>query len=151
MFIKIITVGKLKHDTFEKLADEYLKQINWNVEVVELKEDKSTEVKKKIANEGKAIAEKLEKGFLNVILDVDGREFSSLEFASFMGEIKDFENGKICFVIGGAFGLTEEFKKTFDMRISFGKMTLTHQFVRVILLEQLYRAWAILNGKKYHY
>lgn len=151
MFIKIITVGKLKHDTFEKLADEYLKQINWNVEVVELKEDKSSEVKKKIENEGKAIAEKLEKGFLNVILDVDGREFSSLEFASFMGEIKDFENGKICFVIGGAFGLTEEFKKTFDMRISFGKMTLTHQFVRVILLEQLYRAWAILNGKKYHY
>ena len=151
MFIKIITVGKLKHDTFEKLGDEYLKQINWNVEVVELKEDKSTEVKKKIVNEGKAIAEKLEKGFLNVILDVDGREFSSLEFASFMGEIKDFENGKICFVIGGAFGLTEEFKKTFDMRISFGKITLTHQFVRVILLEQLYRAWAILNGKKYHY
>jgi 23S rRNA (pseudouridine1915-N3)-methyltransferase len=151
MFIKIITVGKLKHDTFEKLSDEYLKQINWNVEVVELKEDKSSEVKKKIVNEGKAIAEKLEKGFLNVILDVDGREFSSLEFASFMGEIKDFENGKICFVIGGAFGLTEEFKKTFDMRISFGKMTLTHQFVRVILLEQLYRSWAILNGKKYHY
>ncbi len=152
MFIRIITVGKLKHDTFEKLASEYLQQLSeWKVEVIELKEDKSTTIVKKIKAEGEAIAERLEKGYLNVILDVDGREFSSIEFASFMGEIKDFENGKICFVIGGAYGLTEEFKKTFDMRISFGKMTLTHQFVRVILLEQLYRSWAILKGKKYHY
>lgn len=146
MFIRIITVGKLKHDTFEKLASEYLKQLSeWKVEVLELKEGKSIDV------DAKNIAAKLEKGYLNVILDVDGREFTSMEFATFMGEIRDFENGKICFVIGGAYGLTEEFKKTFDMRVSFGKMTLTHQFARVILLEQLYRAWCILKGKKYHY
>lgn len=152
MFVRVITIGKLKHETFEKLAEDYLKQLSeWKVEVLELKEDKSSNINKKIEAEGAEIAKKLEKGYLNVILDVDGREFSSMEFATFMGEIKDFENGKICFVIGGAYGLTEEFKKTFDMRISFGKMTLTHQFVRVILLEQIYRAWTILKGKSYHY
>lgn len=152
MFIRIITVGKLKHETFEKLSSEYLKQLSsWKVEVVELKEDKSSDIDKKKELEALAIKQKLEKGYLNVIMDVDGRDFSSLEFASFLGEIRDFENGKICFVIGGAYGLPEEFKKTFDMRVSFGKMTFTHQFVRVMLLEQIYRAWSILNGKKYHY
>lgn len=156
MFIKIITVGKLKHDSFQKLAEDYLKRLSsWKVEVIELKESKIEVIDKKIQEEALLIEKKMldakSAGYFTVVLDAVGKEFNSAKFAEFMGEIKDLEGGKVCFVIGGAYGLPEEFKSKFDMRLSFGKMTFTHQFVRVLLLEQIYRASTILSGKKYDY
>lgn len=156
MFIKIITVGKLKHDSFQKLAKEYLKRLSsWKVEVIELKESKIEIIDKKIQEEALLIEKKIDDaksaGYFTVVLDAVGKEFNSAKFAEFMGEIKDLEGGKVCFLIGGAYGLPEEFKSKFDMRLSFGKMTFTHQFVRVLLLEQIYRASTILSGKKYDY
>lgn len=152
MYIKLITIGKLKYDTFAKLAADYTKQLSdWKLELIEIKESKADETAVRIQDDAAEVAKKIPNGFLKVVLDVDGREFSSDEFAEFLEEIRDHEGGKICFVIGGAYGLPEEFKKTFDMRLSFGKMTFTHEFARVLLLEQIYRAWTILKGKKYHY
>jgi 23S rRNA (pseudouridine1915-N3)-methyltransferase len=156
MFIKIISIGKLKHDSFQKLANEYQKRLSgFKVEVVELKESKIDVVDRKISEEAELIGKSLESaksaGYFTVVLDAIGKEMNSTKFAEFMGEIKDLEGGKVCFVIGGSHGLPEEFKSKFDMRLSFGKMTFTHQFVRVLLLEQIYRASTILSGKRYDY
>lgn len=152
VFIKVICVGKLKHKPFKELVEKYMIQLNkWNVSVVEVKESRVNDVARRIAADEEAILKALPAGYIRVVMDAVGDEFSSKKFASYLGKIKDFEGGKICFVIGGPYGFSEEFKDKFDKRISFGKMTFTHEFVRVLLLEQVYRAFAILSGKSYDY
>ncbi len=98
----------------------------------------------------KDIEKHIPEGFFTVVLDEMGEEMNSKKFAEFVETRRD-SGDKICFVIGGAYGFPEEFKNGFDMRLSFGKMTFTHQFARVLLLEQLYRAHTIMSGKEYHY
>lgn len=152
MYIKVICIGKLKHKPFKELVEKYMIQLNkWNVSIVEVKESKITDTDRRIREDEESILKVLPEGYMRVVMDAVGDEFSSKKFASFIGKVKDFEGGKICFVIGGPYGFTEEFKDKFDKRISFGKMTFTHEFVRVLLLEQVYRAFAILSGKKYDY
>jgi len=104
-----------------------------------------------IQKEAKLIQDKLPTNYYTVLLEAKGKEFSSEDFAKFVEQKKNLGGGKICFVIGGAKGLPAEFKKDFDLQISLSKMTFTHQMARVLLLEQLYRAFCIMSGKKYHY
>lgn len=118
--------------------------------MIEVKESKIEDASKRVAADADVISGHLDSGYYNVVLDEIGEEMNSKKFASFMGECKD-EGRKVCFVIGGAYGLPSSFKDGFDMRLSFGKMTFTHQFVRVLLLEQIYRASTIMSGKSYHY
>lgn len=133
MYIRVIAVGKLKNEYLE-LQKEFLKRLgSWNVELVEVEDVK------------------LDSGYFNILLDADGKQFSSGEFADFLVKKRDLDAVKVCFVIGGAMGFKDDFKKQFDMLLSFGKMTFTHQMVRILLLEQLYRAYAISVGKNYHY
>lgn len=152
MYIKVICVGKLKHKPFKELVEKYMIQLNkWNIDILETKESKAKEIEKRIAEDQESVLKVLPQGYIRVIMDAVGDEFSSKKFANYIGGIKDFEGGKICFVIGGAYGFSEDFKNKFDKRVSFGKMTFTHEFVRVLLLEQIYRSFAILSGKKYDY
>jgi 23S rRNA (pseudouridine1915-N3)-methyltransferase len=147
MFIKIIAAGKLKHKTFVGLAEDYIIRLNkWHLNIIEVKDH--GEMIKKTAEE---ITKHIEKDYFTVVMDEVGEEMNSKKFAEFIKKHKDLGHGRVCFIIGGAFGLPEEFKNSFNMRLSFGKMTFTHQFVRVLLLEQLYRAFTIIIGKDYHY
>lgn len=133
MYIRVIAIGKLKNE-YLGLQKEFLKRLgSWNVELVETEEVK------------------LDSNYYNILLDTEGKQFSSEDFADFLVKKRDLDQQKVCFVIGGAKGFDDEFKKQFDMQISFGKMTFTHQMVRILLLEQLYRAYAISVGKNYHY
>lgn len=138
MYIRILTIGKLKN-SYAELASEFLKRLGaWKVEVIELKDESGIEGK-------------MDRDYFSILLDAEGKQLSSEEFAKFMERKKDLEGGKVCFVIGGAKGFETEFKKQFDMQLSLGKMTYTHQMARALLLEQLYRAFAIMTGKEYHY
>ena len=84
-----------------------------------------------------------------IALDIRGKEFSSEELARKISDIS-FNNSRICFIIGGSLGLSDEVKERADLRLSFGKITLPHQLARVVLLEQIYRAFKINSGEAYH-
>ena len=152
VYIKVICVGKLKHKPFKELVEKYMIQLNkWNVSIVEVKESRVKDVDRRISDDEESVLKALPEGHIRIVMDAVGDEFSSKKFAQYLGKVRNFEGGKICFVIGGPYGFSEEFKDKFDKRVSFGKMTFTHEFVRVLLLEQIYRAFAILSGKSYDY
>ena len=142
--LKIISVGRNK--MFRAQEDDYLKRIKSfsKIEILSLKEQKennSEQIKKKEA--GQILSATKGKEFF--ALDPCGKEFTSESFA---GLIK--ENPDAVFVIGGAYGLSEEIVSKSKKSVCLSKMTFTHEIARVLLLEQIYRAFAIINGRKYH-
>ena len=99
--------------------------------------------------EGRDILGRISGGDFVIALDIRGKEFSSEELARKISDIS-FNNSRICFIIGGSLGLSDEVKERADLRLSFGKITLPHQLARVVLLEQIYRAFKINSGEAYH-
>lgn len=155
--IRIICVGKFKEKYWEAASAEYMKRLGayCNVSVIEIKEEPlpsnpspADELKVK-EKEGKAILGKISKGDYVVALDVKGKGLSSEELA---GKIRDiaFTHSTIDFLIGGSLGLSDEVLRRADLRFSFGRITLPHQLARVVLLEQIYRAFKINAGETYH-
>ena len=140
--IKILAVGKVKESCILEGIHEYLKRMKGRIEIVEVKD--STKEK-----EGIEIAGRLEKldGFLAAALDEHGKEFTSLEFSEF---IKANSNRSICFIIGGPDGLDKSILEGVDHTLALSRMTFTHEMARLLLVEQLYRAFSIIEGKKYH-
>ncbi len=161
MQIQIIHVGKTKQSFFRDGEQEYLKRLQpfADIEFIQLKEfgiDSNSPAlrEKAIQEEGKAILEKIKAGGADpilIVLDEQGKQFSSNDFAQKIGHIKDFEGGKITFIIGGPFGLSNEVLKCANLILSFSKFTFTHEQIRLLLLEQIYRAFTILANKTYHY
>lgn len=149
MKIKILCVGKIKERFYSEAVAEYVKRLGrfCNVEIAEVDDCPDGDVEKIKKKEAKALLPGLE-GFC-ICLDIDGKQFSSEEFAQKLKETKD-NSSVITFVIGGSHGLYENVKDLCKMRLSFGKMTFPHQLMRVILCEQIYRAFMILSGSTYH-
>lgn len=158
MNIRLLVVGKLKEKFFKDARNEYLKRLSKysKIEIQEINDEicpsnaskKDEEIIKN--KEGLKLLEKIKKQDYVIILDLMQKEYSSEEFALFLNNC--FTNGKtnLTFVIGGSLGLSEEVKKRANVAISFSKMTFPHQLMRVILLEQLYRAFKINNHEIYH-
>ena len=155
--VKIICIGKFKEKYWEAASAEYMKRLGayCNVSVTELKEEplpsnpsKADELKVK-EKEGAAMLAKVSKSDHVIAMDIKGKELSSEDFA---GRIRDiaFTHSTIVFLIGGSLGLSEEVLGRADLRFSFGKITLPHQLARVVLLEQIYRAFKINAGETYH-
>ncbi|MCK4359925.1 MAG: 23S rRNA (pseudouridine(1915)-N(3))-methyltransferase RlmH [Candidatus Cloacimonetes bacterium] len=156
MHINILMVGKNK-DEFVALAEkEYLKRLQpfLSVNLVIIPSNKinsKAEVEKVKNFESEKILKRItEKSFL-IALDEKGRHYTSIEFANHLNKLLVSQNKPLCFIIGGTYGLANELKKHCDEIISLSKMTFTHQMIRIILLEQIYRAMTIIKGKKYHY
>ena len=156
MKITIIQVGKTKDSYIEEGFAEYVKRLQGfcDLEIVTLKEstgDKNRETHMK--EEGKTILEKLSKydGWHKILLGIKAKNPSSEEFAVQIKDVRDFGKGKILFLVGGPYGVTQEVIKACDEILSFGRMTFTHQMIRLMLLEQIYRAFTIMGGKSYHY
>jgi 23S rRNA (pseudouridine1915-N3)-methyltransferase len=101
--------------------------------------------------EGKKILESFKEGDYTVLLDEKGREFRTVEFSSWLGNRLMQPGRRLVFVVGGAWGFAEEVYKNADMKISLSKMTFPHQLVRLIFIEQLYRALSIMKGSPYHH
>ena len=153
--IKVVCVGKIKDNYLISGIGEYLKRLSSyaKVEIVEVKDEKivsndSDEHVKEI--EGKRIVERLESGYFNIFLDVNGKELSSEELASYTQKLIDNGQGNICFVIAGSLGFSAYALKHANFRLSFSKMTFTHQMIRLLLLEQIYRVFKINNNEVYH-
>ncbi len=156
--VTIIAVGKMQADYYKKAASEYEKRLSayCNIKVVEIAEftinEKNASEKltqKALENEAKNIIDKLPKNALVVSLCIEGKTYTSEEFAQFFNKSAVEGSSHIVFIIGSSHGLANEIKNI-SKKMSFGKMTFAHQLARVMLLEQIYRAFSILNGTKYH-
>lgn len=155
--ISIICVGKLKEQFLRDGCAEYLKRLSpyAKTQIVEIAEERASdnpsasEINNVLQKEGERIIQKIPKGAAVIPLCIEGREFSSPEFASEIEKIS-LSNSKIAFVIGGSFGLSDDVKSLGKIKLSFGKMTLPHQLARLVLTEQIYRAFSIINNSRYH-
>jgi 23S rRNA (pseudouridine1915-N3)-methyltransferase len=148
MRFRFVWIGKTHDAQMRALVDEYLKRLGRFVrcEVTELREGAG---RAGIADESKRIIGALHSDALTVLLDVEGREWSSPQLAA---EVEKWQNGgtkEVAFVIGGPEGVSEEVKARADLRWSLSRLTLTHEMARVVLVEQLYRAYTIIHGMPY--
>jgi 23S rRNA (pseudouridine1915-N3)-methyltransferase len=144
--IKIIAVGKEKSKEINGLIQEYLKRSKWKVEVVELNPAKTLPPTQQKDYEAELIINKLDPKSLIIALDEKGQEMTSIEFAKFL----DSAPKNISFIIGGANGLSPEIFKHATKSISFGRFTYPHLIVRMLLIEQIYRAQTILGNHPYN-
>lgn len=149
--IKIITVGSIKEKYLKDAIEEYSKRLKkyTSIELVEVKDEGLVEEQKAIILEAEKIKKYLSNKDYIITLEIEGKELSSPEFAEKLNQIQ-IENSNIVFIIGGSYGLSQEIKQLSKMHLSFSKMTFPHQLFRVLLLEQIYRAFKILNNESYH-
>lgn len=156
--ITLLTVGKLKEKFYLAAAEEYQKRLKsyCDFSLVELPETRlpddpsAAQIAAGLSKEAELIVQKLPKGAWFCVLTPEGTELSSERLAQKLEEVKLFGRGAACFLIGSSFGIAPEIKKQADFRLSFGPMTFPHHLMRVMALEQLYRAQTILAGTKYH-
>ncbi len=157
--VNIICVGKLKESYWREACEEYAKRLGGYCRfgVVELAEARlgqkpsQNEIKAALSAEAGAMKPYLsQKGAYNIALCVEAPQISSEELAEKIERTAVSGSSVINFIIGSSFGLDEEIKKSADMRLGLSKMTLPHQLARVVLHEQIYRAFSILGGGKYH-
>lgn len=149
--IKIITVGNLKEKYLKEAQEEYIKRIKKysNIEIIEVKDEGLVEENKAINLEGEKIKKYISPKDYIITLEIEGKEYSSPEFAEKINKIQ-IENSNIVFIIGGSYGLSKEIKDMSNLKLSFSKMTFPHQLFRIVLLEQIYRSFKILNNESYH-
>jgi 23S rRNA (pseudouridine1915-N3)-methyltransferase len=155
MKIKIISISKNKFAYITAGEQDYLGRLQRynDVEVLNLKEEPITKNRSSdeiMEIEGDRMLERLDKDYFNVALHVMGKQMASEEFADLIEENRDFKDAKICFIIGGPLGLSQKVLAKANLVLSFSKMTFTHQLIRLLLLEQIYRAFEILKGTGYH-
>ena len=150
MKIKIAWIGKTKEPAIQSLTDEYLKRISRYapVEGIALRDEAA--LLQLCGCAASAKAGKPNSKSTLVLMDSRGKQFSSEEFARFLGEYQDHNPLPLVFAVGPADGFTEGARDAAQRTISLGRMTLTHELGRVILLEQVYRAFTILKGHPYH-
>ena len=152
--IKIICVGKIKETYLNSGISEYLKRLSGycNVEIIEVKDEKisnNTSDEKIKEIESTRILEKIDDKDYVILLDLKGKQLSSVELASKMDSLISQGIGNYAFVVGGSLGVSETLQKKADFLISFSRLTFTHQMVRLLLLEQIYRAFKINNNETY--
>lgn len=149
--IKILCIGKIKEAYLKEAINEYLKRLS-KYEKLEIIEGTDVDLGNPSLNKQKEkeffLKNIKEKDFL-ITLEIEGKEFTSEEFSKKLEDIQ-IHNSNIVFIIGGSDGIDEEIKKKSQLKLSFSKMTFPHQLFRVILLEQIYRAYKIRNHESYH-
>ena len=151
--IKVICVGKIKDNYLTQGISEYLKRLSGycNIEIIEVKDEKINGDENKVKEiESNRLLEKISDKDYVVLLDVLGKELSSEQMASTMQKWLDNGIGNYCFVVGGSLGVSETVKKKANFLISFSRLTFTHQMIRLMLLEQIYRCFKINNNETYH-
>ncbi|MDD6603242.1 MAG: 23S rRNA (pseudouridine(1915)-N(3))-methyltransferase RlmH [Eubacteriales bacterium] len=158
MKTNIIAVGKLKEEYLRDACDEYTKRLVpfTKTVITEIAEERcgdnpsAAEINNVLTKEGERIVSKIPKGSYVIPMCIEGTQLSSPEFSKHIENVAVKGFSEITFVIGGSFGLSEKVKALGNCKLSFGKLTLPHQLMRVVLLEQIYRAFTISAGTKYH-
>ncbi|WML50388.1 23S rRNA (pseudouridine(1915)-N(3))-methyltransferase RlmH [Neobacillus sp. PS3-34] len=158
MNISIVTVGKLKEKYLKMGIEEYLKRLTAyaKVEVIEVADEKAPEELSEIEmqqvkqKEGERILSKIASDAHVIALAINGKMQSSEELADTLDKLATYGKSKIAFVIGGSLGLSDEVLNRANEKLSFSKMTFPHQLMKLILVEQIYRAFRINRGEPYH-
>jgi len=155
MKINLLCIGKTDDKEIKNLINYYLTRLpsHWNFEITEIPDVKNArnltpDLLKK--EEAKLFLNIIENTDLVVLLDEKGKQFTSREFAQKLDSYQNNSIKKICFLVGGAYGFSEEMYQRANEKISISKMTFTHQMIRLFFVEQIYRADQILQGKPYH-
>ena len=156
MKINIITVGKIKEKYLKEAIDEYKKRLSkfCNLSIIEVNEsvarvENDSSIKKSLEDEAQNIISKVKNEYV-IVLDIEGKEYSTVEISEKIKEITLKGASEISFIIGGSYGLDNSIKKRADLRLSFSRLTFPHQLFRVILLEQIYRVFKVINNEPYH-
>ena len=158
MNITIICVGKIKEKFYTMAVDEYVKRLSryCQLKIIELKDEKTPDgasenvvegIKDK---EGSRILEAIKDNSYVIALAIEGKQLDSVELSKKMDQLMIEGNSNVVFIIGGSLGLSKQVLARADYKLSFSKMTFPHQLMRVILLEQVYRAFRISNNEPYH-
>ena len=155
--INIICVGKLKESYLREATEEYSKRMKplCKLTIIELPEERvgdnpsDAEIQRTITAESERIMQKIGKGDSVIAMCVEGKNISSEELSRRIEDIS-MQSSTIDLIIGGSWGLSDALKARADFKLSMGKMTFPHQLCRVMLLEQIYRAFQISKGTKYH-
>ncbi len=149
--IKIVCVGKIKEKYLNDAIEEYKKRIEkfTKLEIIEVKDSSFDDINKNIESEKELIEKYIDSKDYLITLEIEGKQMESEEFAKKLDNIF-ITNSNITFIIGGSYGLATEIKEKSNMHLSFSKMTFPHQLFRVLLLEQIYRAYKINNNESYH-
>lgn len=150
--INLIVVGKLKEKSMQALSAEYEKRIQpyHKLKVTELKDFSTSGKIDSILKEGELINKQIKDGDYVIILDLQGKDISSENLSKRIDQIFLNQSSNITFVIGGSLGLCDTVKKRANFKWKLSSLTFTHQFARIIALEQIYRAFKILSNEPYH-
>ena len=159
MRLVIIAIGRLKQGPERELAERYRKRFDEvgrrlgfrGIEIIEIAESRARDAGARMTEEGAAISASIPEKSVLVTLDEHGDNIDSLGLSRHLGRFRDQSVANTVFVIGGADGLSPDLRRMESLRIAFGAATWPHQLVRVMLLEQLYRAATILAGHPYHH
>lgn len=156
MKVNIIAVGTIKEKYLKEAIEEYRKRLSkfFSLNIIEIDEtvakiENESNIRKSIEDEARKISDKLKNEYV-VALDIDGKEYSTIELSNEIKNVMIKGHSEISFVIGGSYGLSETIKKRADLRLSLSKLTFPHQLFRVILMEQIYRVFKIINNEPYH-
>ncbi|MGG1550942.1 23S rRNA (pseudouridine(1915)-N(3))-methyltransferase RlmH [Paenibacillus ferrarius] len=158
MQIQIMAVGKLKERYLVDGIAEYMKRLGSyaKMQLIEVPDEKApenmspAEEQQVRVKEGERLLAKLAPDVYVVALAIDGEMWTSEQLASSLDKLATYGRSQVAFVIGGSLGLSSELQRRADMRLSFGRMTLPHQLMRLVLVEQIYRAMRINRGEPYH-
>ncbi|SEN43478.1 23S rRNA (pseudouridine1915-N3)-methyltransferase [Mesobacillus persicus] len=158
MHISIVTVGKLKEKYLKLGIEEYVKRLNSyaKIDLIEVADEKAPEELSEIEmeqvkqKEGERILAKINQDTYVIALAINGRLKSSEELAETLDKLATYGKSKVAFIIGGSLGLSNDVLKRADEQLSFSKMTFPHQLMKLILVEQVYRAFRINRGEPYH-
>lgn len=156
MTVELIVVGKTDSQHVEALVEMYMRRIARYVKfavttVPDVKQGAKPAVASQMRREGECILRLLLPDDYVVLLDDKGQQMSSMEFASWLQKRMNSSPRRLCFVIGGPYGFSPQVYERADSRLSLSRMTFSHQIVRAIFTEQLYRAYTILNNEPYHH
>lgn len=148
MKIKIISIDHDKSRQYSDISSEYIKRTPWKIDVVDLEPVNSgTQQKEK---EGALILKHIKPEDYIIALDPNGEQMTSEGFAKSIQNLQDSSSKTISFIIGGAFGLSESVKTRANILLSLGKMTMPHRIAKLVLIEQIYRAYTITKSHPYH-
>ncbi len=157
--VKFICMGKLRDSNLQGAVEEYMKRLSayCKAEIVELAEARFSsdnapraEIENALKKEGEQILSKIPERARVIALCVEGKEMPTEKFAKYISEAMTAGVSTICFVIGSSYGLCDKVKQRADLRLSFSQMTFPHPLMRLILAEQVYRAFKINNNETYH-
>lgn len=149
--INIVAVGKIKEKALTSLIEEYVKRISGYTKILITEvADEANDRNDVKEIEGQRILKQIKDDAYVILLDLQGKEIDSVQFSKLIQDINTYHASNITFVIGGSLGVSEQVRKRADYRLKISEMTFPHNLARLIILEQIYRAYKIANNETYH-